>query len=172
MDLAVPRTWYGKPKTGLAPFCLISINRRPRSSSRVNCHPYATEMTQIPPSASALAPVATRRTLQDAIRDFQSVLNNDQRRKLQVKAVPDVDAVIIFTAQLDYCNRIRKGPSIASRLFSVLRSIRDFSAVVDTFVLSRLEVASLVWGIVKLTMLVSSTSSTGDTTVHKILHTC
>ncbi|RDA89289.1 hypothetical protein CP532_0587 [Ophiocordyceps camponoti-leonardi (nom. inval.)] len=95
------------------------------------------------------------KAIQDAVRDFQSILTKDQYAELQsVKAVPDADAVIIFTAQLDHSNRSRKGRSIASRLHDVLQSVREFTAVVDTFVSARPDIAALVWGSVKLTMLV------------------
>ncbi|RCI15228.1 hypothetical protein L249_6927 [Ophiocordyceps polyrhachis-furcata BCC 54312] len=94
------------------------------------------------------------KAIQDAVRDFQSILTNDQCAQLQsVKAVPDADAVIIFTAQLDHCNRSRKGRSIASRLHDVLQSVREFTAVVDSFVSARPDIAALVWGSIKLTML-------------------
>jgi len=93
--------------------------------------------------------------LEDAILAFQGILSDDQRRELHHnKNVPDVDAVLVFTAELDARNRGRKGRSIASNLYSVLQSVRDFSAIVDTFVASHPEVAALVWGCVKLTMLV------------------
>ncbi|KAL7796741.1 hypothetical protein V8C37DRAFT_408226 [Trichoderma ceciliae] len=68
-------------------------------------------------------------TLWGAIFDFQSALTNDQRHELRtINAVPDADAVLVFTAELDSLNRNRKGRSIASRLYSVLQSVRDFSA--------------------------------------------
>jgi hypothetical protein len=106
--------------------------------------------------SSTRVPPGPEQTLKDAIQDFQSILSNEQRAKLQqIKTIPDPDAVLTFTAQLDYSNRSRKGRSIASRLHSVLQSVREFSAIVDTFVSSHPEIAGLVWGSIKLTMLVS-----------------
>jgi hypothetical protein len=94
-------------------------------------------------------------TLWDAIFDFQSALNNDQLQELRNDTIiPDADAVLVFTAQLDLLNRNRKGGSIASRLHSVLQSVRDFSAVVETFVSIHRGTAPLLWGSVKLTMIV------------------
>lgn len=107
-------------------------------------------------SSSALVLATSGQTLQDAINDFQGILTLDQRRELQaVKTVPDADAVLVFTAQLDAKTSNRRGPSLASRVYSVLQSVRDFSAIVDTYVSSHPEIAALVWGSVKLTMLVS-----------------
>lgn len=108
------------------------------------------------PSTLALIESNGAQALWGAILDFQRTLTDDQRRELKsIKAVPDADAVLIFTAELDSLNRNRKGRSIASRLYSVLQSVRDFSAVVETFHSTHLGIAPLLWGSVKLTMLVS-----------------
>ncbi|MBE3046758.1 hypothetical protein IMZ48_30360 [Candidatus Bathyarchaeota archaeon] len=98
---------------------------------------------------------ATARGLDDALKSFQGILTVDQRRQLKdIQSVPDADAVLVFTAQLDAQNAKRKGRSIATRLYTFLQCARDFSAVVDTFVQSNPQIAALVWGSVKLTMLV------------------
>ncbi|RYP63461.1 hypothetical protein DL771_009254 [Monosporascus sp. 5C6A] len=111
-------------------------------------------MSLVPKTSSSRIPIGPDQALKDAIQDFQSILSKDQRTTLQnIKIVPDADAVITFTAQLDYSNRSRKGHSIASRLHSVLQSVREFSTIVDTFVSSHPEIAALVWGSIKLTML-------------------
>lgn len=95
-------------------------------------------------------------SLQEAINEFQSVLTEDQRKEFRkVKNVPDADTVITFTAQLDIANTQRKGNSIASRFYSFLQSIHQFSSIVDTFVSSNPNIAALVWGSVKFTLLVS-----------------
>ncbi|KAF5025652.1 hypothetical protein F66182_2258 [Fusarium sp. NRRL 66182] len=104
------------------------------------------------------AVVVSRRdqSLENALNDFRAVLTQDQRHDLDaVRHVPDTHAVLIFTAELDAKRRTMKGHSIASRLYSVLQCVRDFSAVVDTFVSSKPEIAALVWGSIKLTMMVA-----------------
>jgi len=89
----------------------------------------------------------------EAIDDFQGILTEDQRTALKkIKSIPDADAVLVFTAELDYSSRHSKGRSIATRLHSVLQSVREFSAVIDTFVSSNPEIAALIWGSVKLTI--------------------
>lgn len=94
--------------------------------------------------------------LQTAISGFESALTQDQRQELRrTKAVPDAASVLSFTAELDAQNRARRGSSIASRLYKLLESVREFANIVDTFVQSHPEVAALVWGTVKFTMLVS-----------------
>lgn len=97
-----------------------------------------------------------RKSLEDALDAFQAILTDDQRQKLNgIGAIRDPDTVMILTAQLDRENQLRKGSGIACRLASVLQSVQSFSAVVDTFVSSRPEIAALVWGSTKLAMLVS-----------------
>jgi hypothetical protein len=121
-------------------------------------------MALVPTHLSSRVPISPKKALEDALQDFQSILSNDQRITLQkIKIVPDADAVITFTAQLDYSSRSRKGRSIASRLHPLLQSVREFSTIVDTFVSSNPGVAALVWGSIKLTMLVSAK---GDPCVH------
>ncbi|KAI0803901.1 hypothetical protein GGR55DRAFT_691487 [Xylaria sp. FL0064] len=104
-------------------------------------------------NAVSLAPAGSRLSLQNALDDFQLVLDHDQQASLSsIKSVPDAGAILVFTAELDLANRDRKGRSIGSRLYTVLSSVRNFCAVFDVFVSSHPEVAALVWGSVKLTM--------------------
>lgn len=96
-----------------------------------------------------------RKTLEDAVEDFQGSLTDDERRKLMlIGGIQEVHTIMIFTTQLECENRLRKGNSIASRLFPVLQSVQAFSTVVDTFVSSHPEIAALVWGTIKFTLLV------------------
>ncbi|KAM0368587.1 hypothetical protein ACHAO7_011095 [Fusarium culmorum] len=97
-----------------------------------------------------------RESLENAIQDFQTILTDDQRRKLSnIGAIQDPDTVRIFTAQLDRESQLKKGRGVAGRLSSILQSVQRFSTVVDTFVSSRPEIAALVWGSVKLAMLIA-----------------
>lgn len=106
-------------------------------------------------SSQALS--GARNALDEAIRDFRSILSNDDLAALQdIKKVPPEQAVMQFTAKLDATRRSKKGRSVASRLYTVLQTVRDFSTIVDTFISSRPEIAALVWGSIKMTMLVSS----------------
>ncbi|KAK4118224.1 hypothetical protein N657DRAFT_628783 [Parathielavia appendiculata] len=103
-------------------------------------------------SQSSGVPLSPAKQLNEAVDDFQRILTEDQRTVLKkIKAIPDADAVLVFTAQLD-SSQHRRGRSIATRLHSVLQSVRDFSAVIDTFVSSNPQIAALVWGSVKLTI--------------------
>ncbi|KAH0489354.1 hypothetical protein TgHK011_009786 [Trichoderma gracile] len=111
--------------------------------------------TMSPASGLVLRKPHGTETLQVALYDFQAILTHDQRCELRnARKVPDADGVLTFTAELDLHNRNRKGPSIASRLYSLLQSVRDFSAVAET---THNELASHIWGSVRLTLLISIT---------------
>ncbi|KAH8680015.1 hypothetical protein BGZ60DRAFT_525207 [Tricladium varicosporioides] len=97
------------------------------------------------------------KSLELALSDFGSVLTDDERKELQqIKEVPDASAALIFTAELDASNQTRRGRSIGARAFSMLQSVQQFSAIVGTFVSSHPDVAALVWGSVKLTVLIAA----------------
>jgi len=100
-------------------------------------------------SREALSPT---KQLTEAVDDFQNILTEDQRTALKkIKSIPDADAVLVFTAELDASQQHRRR-SIATRLHSVLESVQQFSAVIDAFVSSNPEIAARVWGSVRLTI--------------------
>ncbi|KAI0451730.1 ankyrin repeat-containing domain protein [Xylaria acuta] len=102
---------------------------------------------------NALVPARPVQELDLAVSNFCAILTDDQRHDLSnIRNIPDADSIFVFTAQLDYKNRSRRGQSVGSRVSKVLQSTRDFCAVVDTCVSSHPEIAALVWGSVKLTI--------------------
>ncbi|RDA94367.1 hypothetical protein CP533_3768 [Ophiocordyceps camponoti-saundersi (nom. inval.)] len=112
-------------------------------------------------------------TLHDAMLDFQDILTPAERRGLRtMEAIPEHDAVLVFTAQLDFRNRNRRGPSIASRLYSMLQSVRDFAEVAENSTINTTwqpGTAARVWGIVKLTMLTAFDSAICYGVLSKVL---
>lgn len=109
-------------------------------------------------ASAAATPAGPQKALEDAIDGFYGILTKEQSSRLvPLGAVRDAETVMIFTAQLDRENQLKKGRGVASRLISVLRSVEAFSSVVDTFVSSKPAIAALVWGSVKLALLVSMT---------------
>ncbi|KAI0538686.1 hypothetical protein GGR58DRAFT_512830 [Xylaria digitata] len=108
-------------------------------------------------SSSAVARPVVGQALQHAINEFRSVLSDEQRCELDnLNPVPDADAILVFTARLDRIDPNRRGRSFSSRLHTILLAVRNFCSIVDTFVSSHPEIAALVWGSVKLTMLIIS----------------
>ncbi|KAF1733188.1 hypothetical protein CRV24_007087 [Beauveria bassiana] len=113
------------------------------------------EMMEIAaPSSSAGTCPNPQASLQVAIQEFQSILTDGQRHKLRtIGTIRDAQSVMIFTAQLEHENRLAGRPGVSNRLSTVLESVQAFAGVVGTFVSSHPEIAALVWGSVKLTML-------------------
>jgi len=118
--------------------------------------------------SSVSGPAALDHSLEEALASFQDALSEAQRQELDEikkdRVTPDADAVLVFTARLDAINRQRRGKSTSTRLHSFLSSVADFCTVMtngrpcnvaDTLVSSNPEIATLVWGSVKLTMAVS-----------------
>ncbi|KAF2965113.1 hypothetical protein GQX73_g8449 [Xylaria multiplex] len=97
-------------------------------------------------SLAAARPVVGQ-ALQDAVKEFRSVLNEEQRCELdKLDPVPDANAILVFTARLDRIDPNRRGRSFSSRLHTILLAVRNFCSIVDTFVSSHPEIAALVWG--------------------------
>lgn len=63
-------------------------------------------------------------------------------------------AVLTFTAEIDQRNAQRRLRGVASRLYGVLESVRQFTSIIDTYVQAYPQIAALVWGSLKLTLLV------------------
>ncbi|KAF4844111.1 putative ankyrin repeat protein R863 [Colletotrichum siamense] len=105
---------------------------------------------KLSPAASQVTPI---KGLQVAVNEFRKTLNDDQRSDLdKLKGIPDADAALVFTSQLNDSATQRKSASRGSRLISVLEYVRDSSVIIDTFVSSHPEIAALVWGSIKLTI--------------------
>ena len=91
--------------------------------------------------------------LQNAINSFRQVLTPEQLAEFNcIQSLPDTDAVLVFTAELDLRRQSQKGKSIASRLAPVLQAVHSFTGVIDTLVSSDPTIAALVWGSVKMTI--------------------
>ena len=103
---------------------------------------------------STSEPVTT--PLEVALSKFAGSLTDNERKDFQRnQSIPDASAVLTFTAKLDRSNPARRGKSIGSRAYLLLLSVQKFSNVVETFVSSNPSIAALVWGSMKLTILVS-----------------
>ncbi|MCJ1349212.1 hypothetical protein MMC31_007448, partial [Peltigera leucophlebia] len=98
--------------------------------------------------------------LKTALGNFEAVLTQEQKTRLQsIAAVPDATAVIAFTTELDNENAKRGSRCVATRLLTFLQSIQQFTTVVDTFVSSNPAIPALVWGSVKLAVLLTSNNA-------------
>lgn len=103
-------------------------------------------------------PVSPEASLTQALREYEEMLSNDQRKKLHSEAVPDAVAAIILTSHIDKACNDNRRRCLGPRLITFLERVQQFSTVVDTLVSSHPEVAALIWGGVKLALLVNSSS--------------
>lgn len=100
---------------------------------------------------------STTDSLRAALQEFQDSLTPSQKTELLLlKATPDATAVVKFTAEIDRQNAKRQSRGVASRLFGVLESVRQFTSIIDTYVQAYPAIAALVWGSIKITILVGS----------------
>lgn len=106
-------------------------------------------LVQAPPESSDVK-------LMLALRDYETSLSVEEKIKIRSEGVPDTGAVIRLTKIIDDQRHENQRRCMGPRLTLFLESVQQFSAVVGTFVSSHPETAALVWGGVKLTLLVIS----------------
>ncbi|KAF5534767.1 NACHT domain-containing protein [Fusarium napiforme] len=112
-------------------------------------------LTQSSQAITSAKPREGDQILQNAINSFRTVLTPEQLDEFnRIQSVPDTDAVLVFTAELDLQRQNQRGKSIASRLYPVLQAVHNFTSIIDTFVSSNPTIAALVWGSVKMTMMI------------------
>ncbi len=108
--------------------------------------PRVTQMaTAIGPPVAAVAQQPTD-PINIALQDFQNSLSAKQKAEFFASsqgAVPDTNAVLIFTAQVDCSSQRRASRCLASRMQGTLESVERFSKVVDTFVSSKPSIGTL-----------------------------
>jgi hypothetical protein len=94
--------------------------------------------------------------LQTAVHQFRASLSPTQTADLITHSNNSSDAtsILSFTAEIDKVNASRRSRCVSSRLFGILQSVQEFSGIADTFVSAHPEVAALVLGTLKLTILV------------------
>ena len=100
------------------------------------------------------APLKPEIELTQALQDYERILSDEDRRQLHSQGLPDATAAINLTTHIDRNCSSRRRQCLGPRLITFLESIQQFSQVVDAFVSSHPEVAALVWGGVKLALLV------------------
>lgn len=108
-------------------------------------------MALVLPEAAPLEPDAR---LTQALNDYETILSDEDRKQLHSQGLPDTMAAINLTTLIDRKCSSRRSQCMGPRLITFLESIQQFSEVVETFVSSRPQVAALVWGGVKLALLV------------------
>ena len=91
-----------------------------------------------------------------ALQDFEAILTAEEKVRFTASQAPDSNAAVKLAIEIDHDNASRRGRCLGTRLVRFLESVQQFSDVVGTFVSSDPQVAALVWGGVKLTLLVAN----------------
>ena len=94
-----------------------------------------------------------------ALQEFESVLNLDERSRYDVykaESSPGTGAPLALASLLDRCLELQHGRRrLGPKALSLLQGTQQFSAVIDVFIGgSQNLVASSVWGVLKLSLLV------------------
>jgi hypothetical protein len=92
--------------------------------------------------------------LAEALRDYETILSDEDKNELHRHGLPDAMSAINLTTLIDRKCSSDRSQCLGPRLITFLESIQQFSQVVDTLVSSHPEFAALVWGGVKLALLV------------------
>lgn len=107
------------------------------------------------------APLKPEIRFVQALSEYEAILTDDQKTKFRLyrgQQPPGVADVIRLTAEVDSENSHRKGRRcVGPRLTNVLQSVQQFLTVVDTIVgSSQSEIASAIWGVLKMSIQVIS----------------
>ena len=93
-------------------------------------------------------------TLVQALNDYETILSDEDKIHLHSQGAPDVMAALNLATTIDAKNTSHRRRCMGPRLITFLESVQQFSSIVDTFVSSHPDIAALVWGGLKLTLLV------------------
>jgi hypothetical protein len=110
------------------------------------------------------APLKPGIRLAQALSEYEAILTDDQKTKLRTyngQQPPGATDVMRLTAEIDRENSHRKGRRcVGPRLTNVLQAVQQFSTIVDTIVGgSQSQIASAIWGVVKMSIQVTSSFS-------------
>lgn len=91
-----------------------------------------------------------------ALNGFKHMLSTEQATKLAAfsSSAPTPEDVLRLTTEITTANRDRKSRIYASRIQGILSSVQQYSSVIDVCTGPN-QIAALVWGSVKLVILVS-----------------
>lgn len=127
--------------------CPSSPSRLLRTHRTVDFSADCNSLECLPGSAplTGNADGSVTKLLENAVSEFGSVLTDDERKLLQrIRGVPDASAALVFTVKLDVSNSTRRRKRMGARTYSMLRSIQQFSAIVEIFISAYPDIAAHV----------------------------
>lgn len=92
--------------------------------------------------------------LAQALKDYETILSDEEKNHFHTQAVPNATAAINLTTLIDRECNSRRRQCMGPRLITFLESIQQFSTILDTFVSSHPEMAALLWGGVKVALVI------------------
>ena len=111
-------------------------------------------------AVSKAAPLRADIKLSQALKDYEAILTEDQKKSFNDASPLQTKDVMVLTYEIDRQNASRKSRRWGPRLTTFLNSVKGFTVVVDSIIGSAgSPIAGAVWGAVKMTMLVSSVSN-------------
>ena len=109
---------------------------------------------------SKAAPLRPDIKLSQAMKDFEAILTNDQKKCFNDASPLQTKDVMALTYEIDRRNASRRSRRWGPRLTTFLNSVKGFTVVAESIIGSTgSPIAGAVWGAVKMTMLVSRVSS-------------
>ena len=105
------------------------------------------------------APLKPEIRFVQALSEFEAILTDDQKTKFRTyHRPPGATDVMRLTAEIDREDSHRKGRRcVGPRLTNVLQAVQQFSTIVDTIVGgSQSQIACAIWGVLKLSIQVTS----------------
>ena len=107
---------------------------------------------------SKAAPLRPDIKLSQALKDYEAVLTEDQKRSLHNPSPLASNDVMALTSEINRQNASRRSRRWGSRLSTFLNSVKGFTAVVD-FIIGNTgnPIAGAVWGAVKMAIQLSTT---------------
>lgn len=107
---------------------------------------------------SKAAPLRPDVKLSQALKDYEAVLTEDQKRSLHNPSPLASNDVMALTFEINRQNASRRSRRWGSRLTTFLASVKGFTAVVDLIIGNTGNpIAGAVWGAVKMAIQVSTT---------------
>ena len=99
-------------------------------------------------------PSQPEKDLADALRDFETILSDQQKQELRSAGPPNPSTAIELATQIDKECTQKRRRCMGPRFMLFIDSLQKIYDATDTFVSSHPESAALVWGGLKVTILV------------------
>ena len=91
--------------------------------------------------------------LKTALTEFLQILPDTEQTKIKASTLPTESAVIELTSEVSRTYKFR-GQRYITRIEPFLQGVARFSGIVDTFIQCDPKISALIWGSLKLLLMV------------------